>query len=109
MSIKKFFRVTPEEHRLIAFNAAAAGLEESSYLRVQALGKSQVRQARHVRADWDELRCCLGVVNKAGNVINQFVMELRLRGSIQAAGMAQTALNELIAAARAIVAALREL
>jgi hypothetical protein len=48
-SIKKYFRVTPEENAAIASNAEAAGLEQASYLRVQALGTSKVRQVRRMR------------------------------------------------------------
>jgi len=106
-NIKKFFRVTPEEHALITFNAAVSGLEPSSYLRVQALGKSQVRKMRHLRADWDELRRCMAVINRAGNVINQLVVELRRMGANPS--LANVAMNELMIAARAIVTALKEI
>ena len=67
MSVKKYFRVTPEEDAAIAASAAEVGLEQSSYLRVQALGKAKVRKYRRKRADWDELRRCMGVINKAGS------------------------------------------
>jgi len=119
MSIKKFFRVTPEESAAIAASAAEAGIEQASYMRVQVLGKSKVRKARRIRADWDELRRCMGVINRAGNVVNQLVPILRRlaagdewAGMAGLAGMVETAsaaLAELVEAARAIVAALREL
>jgi hypothetical protein len=102
MSIKKFFRVTPEEDALITSRAAAAGLQPSSYLRIQALGKSKLRRYRRIRADWDELRRCLGVINKAGNVLNQLVVMLRVMGG-GSADIANNALAELSAAASAIV------
>jgi hypothetical protein len=101
MSVKKFFRCTPEDDAVIAANAADAGLEESSYMRAQALGKSRVKACRRIRADWDELRCCMGVINKAGNVVNQLVVELRRYGL--SADLANAALAELRTAARAIV------
>jgi len=101
MTVKKFFRVTPDEHRLIAFNAAACGLEESSYLRIQALGKSKARKARRIRIEWDELRRSLGVINRAGNVVNQLVVALRGVGANPK--QANAALAEMIEAGRAIV------
>ena len=104
MSIKRFFRVTPEEDALIVSRAAAAGLEPSSYLRVQALGISQVRHCRRVRADWEELRACMGVINRAGNVVNQLVKHLYTGGTYSA--VADSALQELRRAAQAIVRAL---
>jgi len=107
MSELMFFRCTPEERRLIEFNAAVAGLEKSSYLRLQALGKPGKRAARRVRADWDELRRCMGVINKAGNVVNQLVVALRGVGANPK--VANAALAELIVAARAIVEALKEI
>ena len=107
MSIKKFFRVTPEEDAVIASSALACGLEQSSYLRIQVLGKSKARKSRRVRADWHELRRCMGVINKAGNVVNQMVVALR-RMEISS-DLANTALAELVAAARAIVKALQEI
>jgi len=106
MSVKKFFRVTPEEHRLIAFNAAASGLEQSSYLRMQALGKSKVRRMHRIRADWDELRRCLGVINRAGNVVNQLVVALHGVGANSK--HANAALAEMIEAGRAIVKVMKE-
>jgi len=105
MSIKKFFRVTPEEDALITSQAAAAGLEISSYLRVQALGKSKVRRYRRIRADWDELRRCMGVINKAGNVVNQLVKFLYTGGNYSS--VADAALLELRKAAQSIVRALK--
>jgi hypothetical protein len=113
MSIKKFFRVTPEEDAVIAASAAAAGLEQSSYLRVQALGQSKVRKVRSVRADWDELRPYMGAINKAGNVVNQLVLMQRRRSDNNNIGddgnIARTALVELTNAARVIALALKEL
>lgn len=101
MSIKKFFRCTPEENIFIVTSAADAGLEPSSYMRMQVLGKSKVRKARHVRADWQELRRCMGVVNKAGNVVNQFILLIRRIGGDPAS--ANSAFADLSAAARAVV------
>jgi hypothetical protein len=108
MSVKKYFRVTPEEDAAIAASAAEVGLEQSSYLRVQALGKAKVRKYRRKRADWDELRRCMGVINKAGNVVNQLVVMLRrMGGSTDFANAANAALAELVAAARAVLKALK--
>jgi hypothetical protein len=105
MSDLLFFRCTPEEHTLIAEHAAEAGLEQSSYLRVQALGKSKVRKSRRVRADWDQLRRCMGVINKAGNVVNQFILMLRRAGgNVESANSAFAELNR---AARAVMDALK--
>jgi hypothetical protein len=101
MSIKRFSRVTPEEDALIVARAAAVGLEPSSYLRVQALGLSRVRPYRCIRADWDELRTCMGVINRAGNVVNQLVKYLYTGGTYSAA--ADAALLELRHAARIII------
>jgi hypothetical protein len=108
MSVKKFFRCTPEDNAVIAANAASAGLEESSYLRIQAIGKSKVKACRRIRTDWDELRRCMGAINKAGNVVNQLVVELRRYGGGRA-DIANKALSELINAARTIMTVLREL
>jgi hypothetical protein len=105
MSIKKFFRVTPEENILIVTNAADAGLEASSYMRTQILGKSKVRKARRIRADWKELQRCMGVINMAGNVVNQFILLLRHIGGNSEA--ANGAFADLSAAAHAIIRALR--
>jgi len=102
--IKRFFRVTPEEDALIDACALDAGLEPSSYMRIQVLGKSKARKARRVRADWQELQRCMGVINKAGNVVNQLVLLIRRVGGNPAA--ANAALIELCKAARAIMAAL---
>ncbi len=108
MSIKRFFRVTPEEDARIVSRAAAVGLEPSSYLRVQALGETRLRRYRPIRADWDELRRCMGVINKAGNVVNQLVKFLYVGGNCSnVADTANHALAELIAAARAIMRALK--
>ena len=104
MSIKKFFRCTPEEDAVIRSRAAAAGVEQASYLRVQALGQSRLGKARRVRADWNELQRCMGVINKAGNVVNQLVKVLYLGGV--RSDIANTALTELCKAARAVMAAL---
>ena len=106
MSALMFFRCTPEERAVITAKAAGAGLEPSSYLRVQALGKSKLRRHRRIRADWDELRRCMGVINKAGNVLNQLVVLLRVMGG-GSADVANNALAELSAAARAIMRALK--
>lgn len=105
MCIKKFFRCTPEENIMIVTNAADAGLEPSSYMRAQILGKSKIRKARRVRADWNELRRCMGVINKAGNLVNQFILMLRRVGGNSDA--ANSAFADLSASARAIVNALK--
>jgi hypothetical protein len=102
-----FFRCTSEDRTVIEANAARTGLEKSAYMRVQSTGKPVMRAYRRVRADWDELRRCMGVINRAGNVVNQLVVELRRMGS--GSGLANAALAELGAAAHAIVAALRAL
>ncbi len=107
MSVKKFFRCTPEDDAVIAANAASAGLEESAYMRAQSTGKPVMRAYRQIRADWDRLRYCMGVVNKAGNVVNQLVVELRRFGF--SADLANAALAELRTAARDIVNALKTL
>lgn len=104
MSVLKFFRCTPEQDAIIQANAANAGIEQSSYMRIQSVGKSKVRKARRIRADWKELRRCMGIVNKAGNVINQLVRMLRLYG--WSSELANEALTELRNAARAILSAL---
>ncbi len=106
MSEIMFFRCTPEERRLIEFNAAVAGLEKSSYLRLQATGKPGKRACRRIRPDWDELRRLMGVINRAGNVVNQLVVALRGIGGNPKA--ANAALAELISAARSIIQILRE-
>jgi hypothetical protein len=102
-----FFRCTPEDKILIEFNAAKAGLERSSYMRAQSTGKPVMRAYRRIRADWDELRRCMGCINKAGNVVNQLVVELRRMG--RSSGLAHVALADLSTAARAILAVLRGL
>ena len=107
MSELLFFRCTTEDRQVIEANAAKVGLERSSYLRAQSTGKPIMKAYRRIRADWDELRRCMGVINKAGNVVNQLVVALR-RMEINT-DLANTALNELVLAARAIVKALREL
>ena len=104
MSEQMFFRCTPEECAIIKARAADANLEPSSYLRIQALGQSKARKARHIRADWDELRRCMGVINKAGNVVNQLVLLIRRIGGNPAT--ANAALIELCKAARVIMAAI---
>jgi hypothetical protein len=106
MSELMFFRCTPEERRIIVFNAAVTGLEVSSYLRMQATGKPTKKACRQVRADWDELRRLMGVINRAGNVVNQLVVRLRCIGSNPRA--ADNALAELANAARSIVKILKE-
>ncbi len=106
MSVKKFFRVTPEEDAVISSSAAEAGLEPSSYMRIQTLGKSQIRAARRIRVDWDKLRRYMGDINKAGNVVNQLVVMLRRVGGRH--DLADTALTELASAAHIIAEALRE-
>jgi len=107
MSDLLFFRCTPQEHTIIAHHAADAGLEQSSYLRVQALGKSKMRKCRRIRADWDKLRRCMGVINRAGNVVNQFVLMLRRLGGGNC-DAANFAFADLSKAARAIVRLLRK-
>ncbi|MBV8648456.1 hypothetical protein [Paludibacterium sp.] len=104
MSVKKYFRVTPHEAAVISARAAEAGLEQASYIRAQTLGLSKVRAARRIRADWDELRRCMGAINRAGNVVNQLVLELRRTG--RSSGLAHVALKELIAAAHSVMSAL---
>ncbi len=101
-----FFRCSPEDKEAIADNAARAGLERSSYLRTQSIGKPVMRACRRIRADWDELRRCMGVINKAGNVVNQLVLELRRYGG--RAEAVDAALAELRRAAQEIVAALKQ-
>jgi hypothetical protein len=61
---------------------------------------------RRIRVDWDELRRCMGGINRAGNVVNQLAALLHRRGD--STDMAHAALAELAAAARAVVDALRE-
>jgi hypothetical protein len=75
-------------------------------MRIQSLGKSKIRKCRRVRADWSKLRRCMGVINKAGNVVNQFVLMLRRFGGVNCEP-ANSAFADLSAAARAIVAALK--
>jgi len=104
MSVLKFFRCTPEQDIIIKTNAANAGIEEASYMRLQAVGESKIRKARRIRADWTELQRCMGVINKAGNVVNQLVVLIR-RGQAHP-DMANTSLMELCKAARAIMAAI---
>ncbi len=101
-----FFRCSPEDKAAIADKAAQAGLERSSYLRAQSIGRPVMRACRRIRADWDELRRCMGVINKAGNVVNQLVLEMRRFGG--RAEAADAALAELRRAAQEIVAALKE-
>jgi hypothetical protein len=76
-------------------------------MRLQVLGKSKLRKVRQMRADWDELRRCMGVINKAGNVVNQLVVVLR-RMDVSP-DFANAALAELAEGARTILAALRDL
>ena len=104
-SRKKFFRCTPEQDSIIQTNAAEAGFGQSTYLLIQAVGKSKAGKCRHIRADWKELQRCMGVINKAGNVVNQFVVMLRRVGGHSDA--ADSAFAELAKAARAIVNALK--
>jgi hypothetical protein len=105
MSALMFFRCTPEERNNITVRATNAGIQLSSYLRIQALGKSKVRRYRRIRADWDELRSCMGIINRAGNVVNQLVKFLYLGGGYSS--IADAALLELRRAAQAIVRALK--
>jgi hypothetical protein len=77
-------------------------------MRAQSTGKPVMRAYRRIRADWDRLRYCMGVINKAGNVVNQQVVELRRYGSDRA-DIANKALSELINAARTIVEVLKDL
>jgi hypothetical protein len=107
MSALLFFRCTPDERTAIASKARNAGLHLSSWLRVQALGKSKAKRYRRIRADWDELRRCMGVINKAGSVVNQLVRALRAGGNYSA-GAADSALAELRSAAQAIVRLLKQ-
>jgi len=99
-----FFRCTPEDRMTITKNAANVGLELSSYMRVQSTGKPVMKAHRRIRADWQELQRCMGVINKAGNVVNQLVLLIRRVGGNPAA--ANEALIELCKAAGAIMAAL---
>jgi hypothetical protein len=103
-SIKKYFRCTPAQDVIIKLRAADAGLEEAAFLRMQALGETKIRKVRRVRADWDELRRCMGVINKAGNVVNQLVKVLYLGGV--RSDISDEALSELRKAARAVMTAL---
>jgi hypothetical protein len=80
-SIKKFFRVTPEEDAVILSNAAEAGMEQASYMRIQCIGKSKVRRYRRIRADWDELRRLMAAINRVGNVVNQIARHLHRGGT----------------------------
>jgi len=105
MSELMFFRCTPEDKTTIEDNAAKVGLEKSSYMRAQSTGKPVMRAYRRIRADWDELRRCMGVINRAGNVVNQLVVVFR-RMDVRH-DLANTALAELAASARAILAVLR--
>ncbi|MGB9153351.1 MAG: hypothetical protein WCD70_09730 [Alphaproteobacteria bacterium] len=99
-----FFRCTPEDRATIKNNAAKTGLEISTYMRLQSTGKPLMKAHRRIRADWRELQRCMGVINKAGNVVNQLVLLIRRIGGNPAA--ANAALIELCKAARAIMAAL---
>ena len=99
-----FFRCTPEDRMTITKNAANVGLELSSYMRVQSTGKPVMKAHRRIRADWQELQRCMGVINKAGNVVNQLVLLIRRVGGNPAA--ANEALIELCKAAGAIMEAL---
>jgi hypothetical protein len=101
-SIKKFFRVTPEEDAVILSNAADAGMEQASYMRIQCIGKSKVRRYRRVRADWDELRRLMGVINRAGNSVNQIARHLNMGGTFS------NAVNGALAEIEKACAAVRE-
>ena len=103
-SIKKFFRVTPEEDAVILTNAANAGMEQASYMRVQCIGKSKIRRYRHIRADWDELRRLMGALNRAGNVVNQIARHLHRGGTFSNA--ANGAMAEIEKACAAVKNAL---
>jgi hypothetical protein len=104
MSVLKFFRCTPEQDAVIKTNAANAGMEEASYMRSQAIGVPVMRKIRRIRADWKELQRCMGIINKAGNVVNQLVKVLYLGGV--RSDIADGALVELRKAAQAVMAAL---
>jgi hypothetical protein len=52
-------------------------------MRSQCTGKPVMRAYRRVRLDWDRLRQYMGLINKAGNVINQHIVMER-RGSLNA-------------------------
>lgn len=106
MSVLKFFRCTPEQNALIQSNADAAGMEQASYMRIQCVGKSKVRRYRRIRADWDELRKLMGVINRAGNVVNQVAKHLHMGDTFSNA--ANGALAEIEKACAAIVATLRK-
>ena len=69
----------------ITKNAANVGLELSSYMRVQSTGKPVMKAHRRIRADWQELQRCMGVIDKAGNVVNQLVLLIRRVGGNPAA------------------------
>ncbi|MGB9153852.1 MAG: hypothetical protein WCD70_12300 [Alphaproteobacteria bacterium] len=103
-SIKRFFRVTPEEDVLIDARAEDAGYEPSSFMRIQVLDKSKVRRSRRIRADLDALRRCMGVINRAGDVVNQLVRHLHRGGGFS--NVADAALAELRKASHAILEAL---
>jgi len=81
-----FFRCTPEERKTIEINAAITGLEKSAYMRSQCIGKPVMRAYRRIRLDWDRLREYMGLINKAGNVINQYIVMER-RGSLSHDGV----------------------
>ena len=102
-----FFRCTPEDKAIIEANAENTGLEKSAYMRVQSTGKPVMRACRRIRADWDELRRCLGTINKAGNVLNQLVVVLR-RIEVSP-DLTRAALAELMEAARMVMELLREI
>src|ERR1700733_9313192 len=76
-----FFRCTPEERETIEANAETTGLEKSSYMRSQCTGKPVMKAYRRIRADWDRLRQYMGLINKAGSVVNQHIVMER-RGSL---------------------------
>jgi hypothetical protein len=103
-SIKKFFRVTLGEDAVILANAADAGMEQASYMRIQCIGKSKVRRYRHIRADWDELRRLMGVINRVGNVVNQIARHLHRGGTFSNA--ANGAMAEIEKACAAVKNAL---
>jgi hypothetical protein len=99
-----FFRCSPEDRTTIKSNAATVGLEVSAYMRLQSTGKPLIRAYRRVRADWKDLQRCMGIINKAGNIVNQLVKVLYLGGV--RSDIADGALSELRKAAGAVATAL---
>lgn len=99
-------RFTPEEYAKIEAMAETAQVELSAYVRSVLVDTAVPPRARGKSADKEMLGKALVALNRIGNNLNQIARQANVSGNAIAYQQAQSDRAMLVAAAKAVVAAM---